>query len=294
MQTNPSSRHLREAPPRHINVFTKMTHLCGGTLQQMGWLFLLMGSVFSWIFIPASEAKFWFEKKADWKEVPGKVLTADATNSSENDTKVYRYLHSFQVDGQNHTGNSYTVGKRFVDGAKVTVRYDTSNPRNSFIVGTRRAVFNAWVLFVLIFPVVGLVFVIFTLLKNLRSLKLLENGAFTRGKMLAKEMTSTKINDMPVFRYEFEFTVGGRPYTAKCKTHLTGKVEDEEEEIVLYDRFNPDFNVVFDGAPTMPEITEHGTLAQAPPKRAVRLIAPVLAIGLNLFFMVSGPFFMAG
>ncbi len=176
MQTNPSSRHLREVPPRHIDIFTRITHLFGGTLQQMGWYFLLLGSVFSWIFVPASEAKYWFEYDVDWKETPGQVLTADPTNSSVNDTKVFRYLHSFQVDGQNFTGKSYTVGRRFVDGAAVTVRFDVSNPKNSYVVGTRRAVFDAWVLFVLIFPAIGLALVVAALLKNLRSLKLLETG----------------------------------------------------------------------------------------------------------------------
>lgn len=279
---NPSSRHLRDLPPRHIDLFTKITTLFGGFGQQFGWIFFTMGSLFCWIFIPLSDAKFWFESDRNWQETIGKIVSVEPTNSSVNDTPVYQYFQSFEVDGQRYTGISYTVGKQYDSGTETTVRYNATDQNKSYIKGSRRAVFPAFVLFVLLFPLIGLGFIISSFFKNAKAIRLLEIGELNRGKLVSKEATNTRINNRTVYKYEFEFEVGGRQHKAICKTHLGHLVEDEEREIILYDRFNPTFNFVFDAMPNTPNINEAGMLQAAPVWKVVNLILPILGIGINV------------
>lgn len=288
----PETRNLTDPMPRRVDIFTKATILFGGFSQQFGWAFFAFGSIFAWIFVPLSEARFWLESKKGWVEIPGEVLSLEPTNSSVNDQIVYRYAHAFEWNGRQYIGNSYAVGSMYQIGDQVTVRFRENTPEYSHIKGARRAVFPAFVLFVLLFPIVGLVFIISSLRQNLKAISLLENGAFTRGTMKSKDSTnsSIKINNTtyPIYKYSFEFSAGGKTHVATCRTHQVWKVEDEEQEIILYDPFNPARNVVFDAAPNMPAITARGELTPASLWKAGYLILPLLGIALNFYFMRIG------
>jgi hypothetical protein len=209
-----------------------------------------------------------------------------------NDELVYQYLHSFEVDGQRQTGKSYTVGQDYQAGQQVTIEYDAKHVADSHVKGAERAVFPAFVLFVLIFPIVGLAFIVHSLRQNWRAIKLLEIGEFTRGAMCSKESTnsSVKINNTtyPVYKYSFDFEAGGRTYSATCKTHQAWLVEDEAREIILYDKFNPSDSIVFDAYGNMPAITPEGMFASPGIGKAVYLILPLLGIALNLYFIFIG------
>jgi hypothetical protein len=69
---------------------------------------------------------------------------------------------------------------------------------------------------------------------------------------------------------------------------LTFAQAKEEQEIILYDPFNPAYNVVFDAAPNMPAITARGELKPASLWKAVYLILPLLGTALNLYFIGKG------
>ncbi len=299
METSPHTRHLRDLPPRQVNLFTKAVILCSGFMQQFGWIFFIMGSLFTWVFLPASTVRYWFEFGKDWKEVPGKVISGEATNSAVNEQTVYRYFHSFEVNGQRYTGKSFSAGQGFSDGQEVTIRYDAKAPdKSSYVVGSDRAVFPAWVLFILIFPVIGFVFIVNNIRQNIRAIRLLEIGEFTRGTMCSKEGTGTtiKINNTtyPVFKYTFEFEAGGRTHNAACKTHHAWLVEDEQREIILYDKYNPDFNIVFDATANMPNINEQGSLESAGIGKVVYLVLPLLGLAIHLLFLWYGAPFTMG
>jgi hypothetical protein len=299
METSPHTRHLRDLPPRQVGLFAKAVILFSGFMQQFGWIFFVMGSLFAWIFIPASTVRYWFEGGKDWKEVPGKVVSAEPTNSAVNEETVYRYLHSFEVNGQRYTGKSFTAGQDFQGGEEVTIRYDAKAPgKASYIQGSDRAVFPAFVLFILIFPFVGLVFIINSLRQNAKAIRLLEIGEFARGSMCSKEATNTtiKINNTtyPVFKYTFEFEAEGRTRNASCKTHQAWLVEDEQREIILYDKYNPDFNIVYDATANMPSINEQGTLEAVGIGKVVYLVLPLMGLAIHLLFWWYGAPFTMG
>lgn len=284
---SPSSRHLREQPPRHIDFFTKLTVLFGGAVQQMGWFFFAIGSLFAWVFVGNSEAKFFLEKETHWLKAPGMVLSVDGANATENGEQIYRVMATFEVDGETFIAKGYSKGRNFPEGEKVVVAYEATDPGRAHISGLRCAKFDVWVAFVLIFPLLGLCFVAFGIFKNLRSIRMLVHGTFTRGKLVSKEATGTAINNRRVFKYEFAFEVGGREERAICQTHETEKVEDEEKEIILYDRFDPSIHVVYGAAP-MPFISENGRIESARTGRAVLLLMPAFALFFNWWMWARG------
>jgi hypothetical protein len=294
METAPASRQLRELPPRSIGLLTRATILTGGFFQQFGWIFFVMGSLFSWIFIPVSTVRHWFEFGKDWKEIQGKVVVSEPTNSSVNDRMVYSYLYSFELDGQRYTGKSYGYGGNYSNGEEVTIRYNARNPSEGYIKGSKRAIFPAAVLFVLIFPMVGLAFIVSSVHSNWKAMRLLEIGEYIRAKLVNRESTngSVTINNQtyPIYKYSFEFAAGGKTHQAVCKTHQAWLVENEEREIILYDRFNPEVNIVFDAYPNLPEISEEGMLKRPSIKKLLNLILPLIGIALNVLFFLANPF----
>lgn len=298
METSAHPRHLHDLPPRQVGLFTKAVVLFSGFLQQFGWIFFVMGSLFAWVFVPASSARYWFEAVKDWKEVPGRIVSVEPTNSAVNEELVYRYLHSFELDGQRYTGRSFSAGQDFGEGEGVTIRYDANAPgKTSYVVGSDRAVFPAFVLIVLIFPLIGLAFVVNGIRQNVKAIRLLEIGEFTRGTMCSKEATNASVSinktTYPVFKYTFEFEAGGHTYAASCKTHQAWLVEDEEREIILYDKFNPAFNIVYDATANMPHISEQGNLESAGIGKLVYLVLPLMGLAIHLLFGWYGaPFAM--
>ncbi len=289
---HPETRNLSDPAPREVGLFTKATVLFGGFMQQFGWIFFTLGSLFSWLFIPLSDVRYWFESKRNWAEVPGRIIAVEPANASVNEQPVYRYGHAFELEGKSYTGSSYTYGEHYLVGDEVVIKYRIKVPEVSYVQGARRSVFPAFVLFVLIFPAAGLAFIIPSLRQNWKAIRLLESGVFTRARMTAKEDTnsSVKINNTtyPVYKYTFEFSAAGKTFTATCRTHQGWKVEDEDQEIVLYDRFNPAYNIIYDAVANMPDISSRGVLEPVSAWRAVNLVLPVLGIGLNAYFIFKG------
>lgn len=282
METPAHTRRLTDLPPRNIDWFTQATILFGGFMQQFGWLFFGFGMIFFWAFFWNSTARFWFTDFGRWEETSGFIILSESTNASVNDRIVRKYIFQFETEGKKYTGKAFDTGGGFGMGDEVTVRYRPSNPKNAYIKGMRRAIFPAFTAFVLIFPLAGLAFIFFNFRQNLKFLDVLKIGEFTRGCVVSKKPTGSEIiiNKVryPVYKYEFEFSYKDKNYLATCQTHQTQFVEDEEREIILFDRFNPDYNIVYDAMPNAPAINEAGFLEPSPPKSAWVLLMPAFSI----------------
>ncbi len=283
-------RKLSPHTPRPIGLFTRAVILFGGAIQQFGWIFLAFGSIFAWIFLPMSEVRYWLQPTKNWAETEGLIETREATNASVNRQPVYRYAHSFEHQGQRYLGSSFSAGAQYNPGDVVRVRFHPTRPaRASYVVGAKRAPFSGWVVFVLIFPLVGLAIVSASLPANFRSLHLLMHGMPARGQLIEKADThsSITINNVkyPIYRYAFAFEVAGRTYQAACHTHEGARLEDEPQEIILYAPMNPAINAVMDATPNLPAITPLGEIAPAAPAKALVLLLPALAVLIQLIGM---------
>lgn len=286
-----TQRILREEPPRHLDWYTQAVLLLGDFMSQTGWALLALGSVFFWTTAVKSEAKMLLqEHTAHWQEKAGVILEADSMAGVENGKRIWKYKHSFGLDGARYPGISYSVGKKFDAGQIAYIRYDAERPSTNYIIGLRRSEYSWRVNLFLLIPLFGLLFAAYPVRQNLRFLRVLKIGDFTRGRFVSKEATrqSRKVGStvLPVFKYNFEFEHNGAKYFATCRTHRTNLVEDEVSEIILYDRYRPTLNIVYDAVADAPAIHASGKMERAPAHKCWVLFLPVLTLALNLVYLM--------
>lgn len=277
-----------ELPPRHIGLFTQAVLLVGDWVSQTGWALLALGSVFFWTTTVNSD--FGEARKAGtvWKKKAGVILSADTTGTLEGVKQIWHYRHSFALDGQRHTGESFSVGKKFDEGQIAFIQFDPAAPSNNFLVGLRPKQFDKKINWLLLIPLLGIPLLIWPIRANMKFIRLLKIGDFTRGKLMGKEGTgkSRKVGAMvlPIMRYDFAFKYKNAEYLATCKTHSTHLVEDETSERILFDRFEPTFNLVYDAVQSVPEIGKNGRLLPLEGWRGWVLFLPTFTVFFNLVF----------
>ncbi len=267
------------SPPRPLPLVHRLILMFGGFSQQFGWAFFGFGMIFAWVFVFQSTLFSWH----DWDDaslVAAVIENASSTSASENDSPVYRYTFRYEVGGQSYLSRSYTTGPYFSRGDTVGVLYFPDEPATSRLVEGRTAMFGWGVAFVLLFPLIGLIFILVGFRKNMKAIDLLVNGRFARGQLTSKSPTNTRINDRTVYRYTFTFTANdGREYEATGKTHRTHLLEDEETERLIYAESDPSHAVLYDNISLAPEIDPDGYFAP-PGIWAYRvLILPLLSLG---------------
>lgn len=219
-----------------MGIYSRLVILLGGMLQQMGWGFFGVGMIFFWIFVMNSEARYLLFLDGKWVETKGILKNVAVTNTEGNDRKMYAYTFIFKDKAAVHESVWYDYLRTEYERPNITVpvEFKERNPKRAGIKGMSTSTFPSFVLFVVIFPLLGLGFIIAGIIANLKSLKMLVNGHFTEGKIVSKEATGTVINNKTVFKFTFEFEPpGGMKHQATCATHQTWKVEDEEMEIIL-------------------------------------------------------------
>lgn len=267
-------------PPRDVPLLVKLRVLLGGGISQFGWIFFGFSSIFMWFFGSMSDFDSWF-RFGGAVETQGKVTAAEATSASVNDRDVVENRFEFTVDDQTHHGVSYTTGGTVRVGEEVTIKYVPSNPRMSKIKGQRNNLFPGFVmLFVGIFPMVGLLIVGSVLATRVKALRLLVHGFEALGKLVDKKATGTVINDDRVYKLTFEFEVDGKSHKCIAKSHKTERLEDDELEPILYSADDPKCSVAIDSLPGMPRILGDGSVRET--RVFSFLIAPALAIVGNI------------
>jgi hypothetical protein len=280
---------LRERPPRYLSILTRINVLFGGFSVQFGALFFWFGMIFVLIFVGQSEAVHLFSADGEWVETEGFLLEINETSGEINEEYVYEYVFTYSVDGQSLRGESNATFGGEKEGDLVNIEYKSGDNNRSRIIGMTSEMFPAWVgLIIVIFPLIGLGFLFFGFKENIKALRLLRMGTFTRGSMASYEATNTRINDEMVYAYKFEFSANNKTFIAECKTHLTERVEDEETEKILYDKAKPTFNLVYDAMGAAPEIDRSGRIVQANVLALKVLISTVIGLLVNglIFFVM--------
>lgn len=294
-ETTPTlpERRLREAPPRKLDLVTQAVLLFGDLVSQTGWGLFALGSIFFWTTSVNSDLVSRFdERNIIWKEHAGVILAADSTGTFQGREPIWRYQHSFAIDGQRYLGDSYSVGKKFDSGQIVFIQYNAADPKQNHIIGLRSQPFSKRVNLLLLLPLLGLPLIFWPIRKNLKIIKLLKKGDFTRGRLVNKNATGRTqkqgITVLPEMQYDFEFEYKGTKYTSSCRTYLTHLVEDEETEAILFYRFRPTFNLVYDAVPNMPKIDAQGKMMALEGWRSWVLFLPTFALAVNLVFYWLG------
>jgi hypothetical protein len=146
--------------------------------------------------------------------------------------------------------------------------------------------FGPAVLLVVIFPAVGLVFLIPGTLTGRKRSHLLRNGVFTTGKAIDRRPTNVRINNQPLWEVVFEFhDRNGQRRECCARATDTRRLEDEENEALLYDPEDPKKAYVIDEAPARPKFDLNGELEGRPGRAALAMILPGVVIGLNALML---------
>lgn len=278
-------------PPRQVPWLVRSQVLFGGFLNQFGWAFFGFGFIFVWIFGLNADLSGLLAPLRTMETAEGIILRVEETSATVNETPVYAYTYTFRVESleKEFQGSSYSTGRQFEPGWTVTVEYLVSNPDVSRIQGMRQAIFGPWVLcLVLIFPLIGLVFIIIGLRNGFKADRLLAAGQIAWGELKSKEPTGVRVNNQPVYKLTFEFRAeDGGVYEAVAKTHLPHLLEDEVEEQLLYDPRQPTHAVLLDELPGSPDIDELGYIH---PTSLRDGLLPLVLPGLTL--LVHGTVFL--
>lgn len=260
-QPDNTNKHPIAKPPRELPKLQQLRILLHGTFVQVGFGLFSVWLVVA-IFIYSSYQKSeYLNNNGEWVDAPA-VLTDVQRRSKKNASDSYYYYYAIEIDGKRFQRSSITsnpINKNIGD--TVVVQYHSIRTDQSDIVGMRVDVPVFIVYIFMVFPILGLIILIIALLRNRKMLHLYQFGEFTWGRLLSSKDTNTRINKQTLYLCEFEFVAHDRKtYQTKVKTTVPHLLEDEEDELILYRRENPDYNIVYDASPSAPIILPDGSL----------------------------------
>jgi Protein of unknown function (DUF3592) len=268
--------------PRAVPLGLRLTVLFGGAFSQFGWLFLGFGMIFVWgfgSFADFGPLKVW---SGPWRPAEGVITGSRALNMTVNDRRVYGHTYLFVTpDGRQHAGESKATGGTLELGRAVAIEYRERDPSVSRIRGLGGGAVPLWVLgFILIFPGVGLGFLVPGLARGVKANHLLAQGQVGEATQKSMRPTNTRINNQMVYELTFEFVAdNGGTYHVKTRTERPERLQDQRQEPVLYDRLSPACAVMRDGLPAEVRVGPSGQL-ESPPLRRVLAALAIPAITL--------------
>lgn len=144
------------------------------------------------------------------------------------------------------------------------------------------------VIVALVFLTVGIVFLCYALKRNFKTIDLLTNGQFARGKVIKQRNTPGNINGQPIIEYTVSFEAAdGKQYELSSKTHLRDRIGDESEERVLYLSADPSWGEIFDSIPNRPAFFADGSIKPPHWGNLIYLFIPSLGLISFLTFVIS-------
>jgi hypothetical protein len=265
-------------PPRRVALPVRIRVLFAG-LAQFGWFFLGFGLIFVWIIVPAADLRAPLDFRGTPERTEGRITSTVETgfrtgsSSTRRGRAIYANHYAFTADATEHEGASYS-GTELPVGQTVTVEYPAGAPERSRIMGMRRSPFGAWAALVVLFPLIGLVIIGPTLRKGLRRIDLLRRGLVGRAVLESKVATNVEINDRTVFALGYLFEdEGGGVHRFTTKSHDPERLEDDVDELVLYDPLRPERALLVDELLDRVTVDEHGGIGGVGAGRAVASLA---------------------
>lgn len=264
---------LLPQPPRFVPVSLRLGLWFGGFYNQFGWLFFGFGMIFYWVFAANADYESIYFFASDVETAPGVVAATEKLSFKVNKRSVHRVDYRFTVGGVERSGTSYTTDGGLGPKSKTTIEYPAGNPDVSRIRGAGSAPMPIWVLFVTIFPLVGLIFMSVGFRRGRGAARLLADGMPAVGTRVREEATNVKINNRTVMKYFYEFPAAdGNVYEATASTHLTETLAAAQQPL-LYNPANPGDATLLAHLPYRPQVDE---LGQVQPVKLRRLFWTLL------------------
>lgn len=273
---------------RRIPLSTRLVILFGGFKNQFGWAFFGFGLIFFWAFAMESDLSFVY--RGEMITTEGKAIRWQGTDASEGGVSVFEnYFKFLAEDGNEFEGSSFATGLKVKNGESLIIEYPEGKPQYARIKGMRRKMFGPVVIWVVLFPFIGLIFILFGLRRSIRALRLFKYGILTTGVLVSKERTNTKINGSYVYKLTFRYKADdGMEYIRKEKSPLPQLLEDEREERLLYLRSRPSYAIMVDSLPSSYLLTTDDHINPAPMRNVILLsILPMTTIIGHGIYLVS-------
>ncbi|MCU0431348.1 MAG: hypothetical protein MUF42_15400 [Cytophagaceae bacterium] len=180
-----------------------------------------------------------------------KITAIEETNTSVNGRRVMKYEYTWYSQGA-QAGNSFSYSNEssLQVGDWTLAERDPEN-KLTRLQGMDFDTAPSWFLFIfLIFPIIGGTFLFFAIKKALHQSHLIKHGILAKGKLTRMAPTHTQINNQTVFEVYFEFkSLHGTTTEAMIRTHEVGRVQDEQEELLVYLAEDPTQAYLLDAMP---------------------------------------------
>lgn len=278
---------------RHVPASLAIGVAFGGVLATVGWCVFAGTMIFWWALGAHADFAGEFAFSGQVMQTQGRVLHVEETNFSEGGsddspgTPIYRYDFEYEYPvGNIRTASSFSTGQYYALGTAVPVEYVPGEPPVARIAKTRTGVFGPEIVFVAVFPGIGLLLVVISYVLGLRTVGVLRRGKLASGRLIEKKPTNTKINNQLVYALTFQFTdAQGQVQTGTVRTHHTGKAEDDGEERLFYDPDNPSQVRLVDLLPGGVKVGNDGAIEYAGISGAFlrAVLLPALALGIHGF-----------
>jgi len=268
---------------REIPFKIKLLSFFNGFSTIFGWIFFGVGMIFVWFFIFSADFSTIFPENFD-STAQGNVIGSIPTTMSENNRRILKIKFRFiDSKGEEHFSYSYSK-KAYPYDEKVTILYNIEDPKTAKIESTRTNPFGPTVLFVLIFPIIGITFITISILKGLKINRLLKYGSYATGILNEKKATVTRINGRRVYRFKFLFKDRlGQEHTITEKTHLTSLLTGTEEKPLLYLSEKPEYGIMLDLISGYIKFRSDGKIEFRDDKISLTpLILPLVVIASNI------------
>ena len=280
--TSPQGLQGLKPPPREVPLGIKITELFGDTTAFIGWMFVLVGMPFVWIFGMNSDFSGW-RYRGQLETAAARVSACRGTSFTEGGRnhrgghRVYETEFFFQDHGKTIVASSYGWSC-YQAGQDAPVEFPPGRPELARIRGYRRAILDPWGGFVFIFPLIGLVLVVVSLRQGLRDIRLLSAGIVSRGAVVGQRATNTTVNNRRVWELDVSFKDAfGKPVLFKTRTCFPEKLTAEGAHTVFYDPDRPEDAIAVDSLPEPLLADCSGGLATDGSWRAVgALVLPAL------------------
>lgn len=252
----------------------------GGLLPLIGWGILAIGGFMATIFVSHSELATWFRFATELAVTQGEVVSVGGTNMRTNGQEALRVTFAYEVQGQSYQNASYSYGRHPVEGDPVGVEYAIGDPATARIPGMSTAAFPALVGLVLIFPGIGLLLVIFGMVRGRGRVKLMREGTSAWGLLTDRTPTNTRINNATVFELEFSYVdEQGQKGFATDRSHR-GEFFDEDTPRHVLHHASTDKSCIVELLPGKPQIRDRQWQPASVGQLARVLVMPAIAAAL--------------
>jgi hypothetical protein len=274
------------APPRSVPLSCRLALMLNLGVQ-IGFFVLAFSTPFFWLFVANADLP-WLTFRGEVTRTNGAVTSVVSTHASENKRHIWALSYRYSVDARQYEAVSYVTGGTDLEpGSLVIVEYLKGNPAKSRIEGLRRGMFGPAVLFVLIFPLIGLAIVLVALRYGVRKSAILSRGVTVFAKYKETRATNMTVNKRPVFEVIHEYrTLEGELREASTSTTDVDSITDDAEEMLLYDPARRDSGVPVDSLTPLPELDEGGGFRSNLTGALWRLAFPAAVIAGNAAWLL--------